>query len=61
VEDGAIIDVIEAHEVAHLLFSVDAPHALTHDKDTSETAIVFIWPLLPDLLARVEELGYSRA
>ena len=61
VEDDIFTNIVDAHEVAHLLFSCDAPHALPHHKDTGETALVVVRPLRPNVLARVEETGHSGA
>ena len=61
VEDDVFINIVDAHEVAHLLFSCNAPHALPHHKDTGEMALVVVWPLRPNVLARVEETGHSGA
>ena len=61
VEDDVFTNIVDAHEVAHLLFSCDAPHALPHHKDTGEMALVVLGPLVPDWLAGVEETSHGRA
>ena len=61
VEDDIFTNIVDAHEVAHLLFSCDAPHALPNHKDTCETTLVVVRPLCPNVLARVEETGHGGA
>ena len=61
VEYGAIIKIADAEQIAHLLFPVDLPRALSCHNDTGETAFVVIEPLLPNALARVEELYHGGA
>ena len=54
-EDGAIIEIVDVHKIAHLLLLLDLPHALSCHKDTGETVLVIVGPLLPSALSRVEE------
>ena len=54
VEDGAIIEIVDANKIAHLLFLVHTLLALSCHKDTGETVLVVVWPLCPNVLARVE-------
>ena len=61
VEDGAIIEIFDTNEIAHMLFPVHAPLALSCHKDTGEMALVFVRPLLPNARARVEESCHARA
>ncbi len=61
VEDGAIIEIIDANKIAHVLFPVHVPLALSCQKDTGEMALVIVRPLLPNVRARVEESCHARA
>ena len=61
VEDSAIIEIIDANEIAHRLFPVHAPLALSCHKDTGETALDFVRPCLPNAHARDEESCHVRA
>jgi hypothetical protein len=61
VEDGAIIEIVDANKIAHLLFLVHTPLALSCHKDTGEMALVIVWPLLPNARARVEESCHAGA
>jgi hypothetical protein len=57
----AIIEIIDVNEIAHMLFPVHVLLALSCHKDTGETALDFVWPRLPNVRARVEELCHVRA
>jgi antitoxin (DNA-binding transcriptional repressor) of toxin-antitoxin stability system len=61
VNKGAIIEIVDANEIAHLLFPLDSPRALSCYKDTGETALAIVQPLLSNALARVEELYHAGA
>jgi hypothetical protein len=54
VEDGAIIKIVDVNKIAHLLFLVHTPLALSCHKDTGETVLVIVRPLLPNARARVK-------
>jgi hypothetical protein len=61
VEDSAIIEIIDANEIAHRLFPVHAPLALSCHKDTGETALDLVRPRLPNARARDKESCHVRA
>ena len=61
VEDGAIIEIVDANKIAHLLLPVHAPLALSCHKDTGEMTLVIVRPLLPNARARVEESCHAGA
>ena len=61
VEDGVVIDVTNANEVAHLVLMTDPPDALADHQRTIDTALVVLWPFLPNFLARVEESSHGGA
>jgi hypothetical protein len=61
VEDGAIVEVVDTNEITHLLLPLDSLCALSCHKDTDETALVNVGPLLPNALARVEESCHAGA
>jgi hypothetical protein len=55
VEDGAIVDIIDAHEVTHLILVLDPPDTLPCHQHTSETALFSMRPFLPNFFAGMEE------
>ena len=54
-------DIIDANKVAHLVLMADPPDALVNHQHTVDTALVVLWPCVPNLLARVEESSHGRA
>ncbi len=60
-ELSSIVDFGDAHDVTPLLPSVDSPLALANDKHSCQIALIVVWPLRPNSLARVEESGLGRA
>jgi hypothetical protein len=61
VELTSIIDFGDAHDVTPLLLPVDNPLALANDKHIREFALIVVSSLLPNSLARMEELGIASA
>jgi hypothetical protein len=61
VEDCAGIDLGYAHEIAHLVFVLDPSDALACHQQTKETALVVLWPFLPNFGAGVEEQSHGGA
>ena len=61
VEDCAVIDPGDVHEIAHLVFVLDFPDALACHQHTKVTALVVLWPFLSYLGAGVEEPSHGGA
>jgi hypothetical protein len=61
VKDGAIIDLVDSHEVAHLVLVLYLPDAFTCYHHTSDTVFFILWPSLPKFLAGVEESCHGGA
>ena len=61
VEDGAIVDIVDVDKIAHLVLVLDPLDALTDHQQTSETALVILWPCVTNCLARVEESSHGGA
>ena len=55
VEDCAVVDLGDAHKIAHLAFVLDFLDALTSHQHAKETSLVILWPFLPNFGAEVEK------
>jgi hypothetical protein len=55
VEDCAVIDLGDAHKIAHLAFVLDFLDALASHQHAQEMALVVLWQFRPNFGARVEE------
>jgi hypothetical protein len=61
VELPPIVNLGDANQVAVLVPSCNAPLSLAGDKDTGETALVVLGPLVPDRLAWMKEARHCGA
>ena len=61
VKSGVVINLGDANNVARLLLFVDMLVALPYQYHSSQASLFIVRPLLPYLLARVEEPSHYRA
>ena len=52
---------VDVDKIAHLVLVLDPLDALTDHQQTSETALVILWPFVTNCLARVEESSHGGA
>ncbi len=60
-KDCAVVDLGDAHEIAHLVLVLDPPDALASHQHTKETLLVVLWPFLPNFGTEVEEPSHGGA
>ena len=59
VEGCAVINLGDAHEIAHLVLVLDFSDTLTRHQHTKKTALVVLWPFLSYIGAGVEEPSHG--